>query len=54
MTGDFNEPSFLDWTEKQVKHKMAPFIVPWPTSKLLYDAGFRDSYRVKYPDEVLH
>lgn len=31
---------------------MVPFAVEWPTSKLLYEIGFKDSYRVKFPDEV--
>lgn len=52
ITGDFNEPSFLDWTENKVDNGMVPFAVEWPTSKLLYEVGFKDSFRVKYPDEV--
>lgn len=40
ITGDFNEPSFLDWTEKQVDLGRVPFAVEWPTSKLLYEIGF--------------
>ena len=52
ILGDFNEPSFLDWTEKtkdMFAHHGA--IVEWPTSKLLYKAGFKDAYRTKYPNE---
>ena len=40
ITGDFNEPSFLDWTEKKVDLGRVPFAVEWPTSKLLYEIGF--------------
>ena len=31
---------------------MSPFVVDWPTSFKLHDLGFKDSYRMKYPDEV--
>jgi len=33
---------------------MCPFVVPWPTSIKMFDLGFKDSYRMKYPDEVSH
>lgn len=51
--GDFNEPSFLDWQENTSSlwdHK--GLIVPWTVSRLLYDAGFTDSFREIYPDPV--
>lgn len=53
MTGDFNEPSWLDWSDgtcNMFDHRGA--IVPWTSTKLLNDAGYQDSYRVKYPDAV--
>jgi len=31
---------------------LCPFVVEWPTSKALYDIGFKDSYRTIYPNEV--
>jgi hypothetical protein len=40
LTGDFNTPSHLD----------EPF--PWPVSRALTGAGFRDSYRDAHPDPV--
>jgi hypothetical protein len=40
LTGDFNTPSHLD----------EPF--PWPVSRALTGAGFRDSYREAHPDPV--
>ncbi len=40
LTGDFNTPSHLD----------EPF--PWPVSRALVAAGFRDSYREAHPDPV--
>lgn len=51
--GDFNEPSHLDWTESTkdlFDHNGT--VVPWNTSTTLYNNGFKDSYRVKYPNPV--
>ncbi len=50
MTGDFNSPSHLDWTEDAVAARDLPYPVEWPASKALADAGFRDSYREAHPD----
>ena len=55
LGGDFNEPSHLDWTEETKglwDHNGA--VVDWACSKLLYEAGFRDAYRVKYPNPTTH
>ena len=41
LIGDFNSPSHLDET------------LPWPVSRALANAGFRDSYREARPDPVL-
>lgn len=51
ITGDFNEPSFLDWT---VKNKNIPMKIEWPSTKLLYENGFTDCYRYIYPDPIKH
>ena len=55
LAGDFNEPSHLDWTEatrdSADHHGMA---VPWTVTTLLEEAGYADSYRVKYPNPVTH
>ena len=51
--GDFNEPSHLDWQENTKdlwEHNGA--VVKWDCSKLLYENGFKDSYREYYPDVV--
>lgn len=51
--GDFNEPSHLDWqaeTAHLFDHNGC--IVNWSVSSLLYENGFRDAYRVMYPDVV--
>lgn len=55
LGGDFNEPSHLDWgedTKNLWDHNGA--VVPWSCSSLLYEAGFRDAYRDRYPDPVTH
>ena len=53
LTGDFNQPSSLDYTDEAVGTReeiTAP--VPWPVSEELFDLGFRDSYRETHPDPV--
>lgn len=54
VTGDFNEPSHLDWTEETARIGRHPIKVEWPGSKTLEKAGFRDSYREIHPDPVSH
>ena len=55
LGGDFNEPSHLDWTEatKDMRDHYG-LVVPWDVSVMLEKAGFKDSYREKYPDPVTH
>jgi exodeoxyribonuclease III len=52
VTGDFNEPGYLDWTEAAVAAGTHPVAVEWPTTKRLADLGFTDAYRAIYPDPV--
>ena len=52
VVGDFNEPSHLDWTKAAAKAGRHPIKVAYPTSTALAQAGFRDSYRTIYPDEM--
>jgi exodeoxyribonuclease III len=52
VTGDFNEPSHLDWTNAAVAAGHHPVKVEWPTTKRLADQGFVDAYRAVYPDPV--
>ncbi|MGE8378379.1 MAG: endonuclease/exonuclease/phosphatase family protein, partial [Sphingobacterium sp.] len=55
IAGDFNEPSHLDWTvatKDLFDHRGA--VVPWDCSVLLNKAGFKDSFRVQYPNPVSH
>jgi len=53
VLGDFNEPSFLDWTEKtknMFEHNGV--VLEWPSTKKLDDAGFKDAYRTFFKDEA--
>jgi exonuclease III len=50
ITGDFNEPSLLDWTDTVVRARRAPIAVHWPTTAAVHDAGFVDAYREAHPD----
>ncbi|WP_027136657.1 endonuclease/exonuclease/phosphatase family protein [Gaetbulibacter saemankumensis] len=55
LMGDFNEPSFLDWTENtknMFNHNGA--VVPWHNTKKLHDEGFVDVFRTFYPNEVIN
>jgi hypothetical protein len=53
MTGDFNSPSYLDWTEEVATVRpVVRYPIVWPVSKALADAGLRDSYREVHPDPV--
>jgi exodeoxyribonuclease III len=52
LTGDFNEPSFLDWTEKAKQSGIKPLKVEWPTTKSCAEIGMLDSFREVHPDEV--
>lgn len=51
--GDFNEPSHLDWqsdTNDIRDHRGV--VADWDCSKMLEHAGFKDAFRVIYPDPV--
>jgi endonuclease/exonuclease/phosphatase family protein len=53
LTGDFNTPSHLDWTQAVADVRAdVPFPVQWPVSKALSNAGFKDSFRVVHPNPV--
>lgn len=49
LLGDFNCPSHLDWVEK-CKCNHYGWHFDWPVSKLLEDAGFKDSFREVHED----
>jgi hypothetical protein len=53
LLGDFNTPSRLDWTPETVGLRyQIHYPVNWPVSRVVEDAGFRDSYRDAHPDPV--
>ncbi len=52
VVGDFNEPSHLDWTDKAAESGRHPMKVAYPNSLAMIKAGFADSYRTIYPDEM--
>ena len=49
VSGDFNIDSHLDWIEA-TRDEHEGYVIPWPTSLLMDQAGFTDSYRKLYPD----
>lgn len=55
LTGDFNAPSWRDWTPAMVGARpQIRYPVRWPVSIAVERAGFRDSYRAVYPNVVRH
>ena len=54
VTGDFNEPSHLDWTAAAAKSGRHPVKVAYPSSSALAKKGFLDAWRAFRPDEMKH
>lgn len=55
LAGDFNSCSHLDWTKETAEAGLHyGKIVDFPTSKLMFDNGFKDSYREVNPNPVTH
>jgi endonuclease/exonuclease/phosphatase family metal-dependent hydrolase len=52
VTGDFNEPSHLDWTQATVDAGQQPLVVAWPSAIAVESMGFVDAYRAVHPDPV--
>ena len=52
LTGDFNEPSHLDWTEAAAQAGLYPLKVAYPTSMEVTKTGLKDTFREFYPDPV--
>ncbi len=53
ITGDFNEPSFRDWTAAAAAAGVHPLEVVWPFTRTLEDLGFIDVFRSAHPDPLL-
>lgn len=54
VTGDFNEPSPLDWTARAASAGHHPVAVDYPSALAVLQAGMRDAYRTAHPDELTH
>ena len=53
FTGDYNEPSSLDWTEATAAARPdVEEAVPWPVSEAILGLGFHDTYREVHTDPV--
>lgn len=51
LAGDFNTLPYIDWTEEYAEAPgHAGLVLPWPVTKLFYEAGFIDTYRAAHPD----
>lgn len=60
ITGDFNSPSHLDWTQEVIDQSYLYYSsekrypIKWPTTVALEKAGYIDSYRKIHPNPILH
>lgn len=55
LGGDFNEPSHLDWAENTKNlYDHQGTVIRWDCSVMLYENGFKDSFREVYPNPVTH
>lgn len=52
IAGDFNSCSHLDWTKAAAPLHYGYGPVDFPTSRFMYEKGYRDSFREVNPDEV--
>lgn len=52
LTGDFNEPSHQDWTERVARAGRVPVAVEYPSTLAATKAGMRDAFRAAHPDEL--
>ena len=52
VTGDFNEPSALDWTPPVHAAGRCPVAVHWPSSASVLESGFVDTYRQIHHDPL--
>jgi exodeoxyribonuclease-3 len=52
VTGDFNEPSHRDWTQRAAEIGRHPLKVKYPSALRVEEAGFIDTYRAVFADEI--
>ena len=50
--GDFNEPSYRDWSARAAAAGRHPLAVEWPLVRALEAEGFTDALRAVHPDEM--
>lgn len=48
IAGDFNSMSHLDYVE-EAKEQHGGWVIDWPTSRVITEAGYTDSYRALHP-----
>jgi hypothetical protein len=53
LTGDFNEPSHLDWTPLSALAGLQPMSVKWPITERAYKHGLVDLWRAYRPHQRL-
>jgi PKD repeat protein len=53
LLGDLNSPSHLDWTGATAERHCS-YVVEWPVTRRVEQAGMTDSYRRIYPDPASH
>ena len=52
LTGDMNEPSHQDWSERAAKAGKVPIAVEYPSTLAFTKAGLADAFRAVHPNEV--
>jgi len=52
VTGDFNEPSHLDWTPEVAMTGGCPLAVAWPTTIAVMELGLIDSFRAVHGNPI--
>lgn len=52
LFGDFNEPSWRDWTPRAANLGRHPLPVRYPATVSIEAAGFVDAYRARFADEI--
>lgn len=53
LTGDFNAPSHLDWTEATSAQHCNAGAVAWPATLAVESAGLADTFRAVHPDAAV-
>jgi hypothetical protein len=55
LMGDFNEPSYADWTENNsTMFDHNGLVIPWQNVFTLTENGFTDAFREYFPNEIMN